>query len=264
MTSGIYKIACKANGKFYIGSAVDIKKRWVSHIHQLKHSCHHNPKMMASWKKYGKDAFEFSILLVCNKSDLVFYEQLIMDGFEAVSKGFNAAPTAGSTMLGFRHSDESRRKMSKPFTDERKKNISNATKGRKLSKEHVEKLRLAGIGRVTSDETKAKLSKIHKGRIISQEQRDKISATLMGTISPKRGTKLSDDVRAKISAKLKGRKMPDEIRKKIAKSLIGRRVSSETIKKISETNKKTQALRRSFGLGRNVSLKSFAQAGAVQ
>jgi len=44
MNSGIYKIANKVTGDFYIGSAVDINKRWNQHKFLLKKQKHYNYK----------------------------------------------------------------------------------------------------------------------------------------------------------------------------------------------------------------------------
>jgi len=45
MITGIYKIRNKQNNKVYIGSAVDIKKRWRDHKWNLKENKHHNPHL---------------------------------------------------------------------------------------------------------------------------------------------------------------------------------------------------------------------------
>lgn len=248
MKAGIYKITCTANGKSYIGSSVNIKQRFSEHVIALNKNSHHSIKLQRAWNKYGENAFSFFTILVCAKSDLLFYEQIILDFYFAVKDGYNICPTAGSC-LGVKKSPESIKK------------TADKLRGRKASEQTKLKMSLARTGRVTSDETKAKLSKIHKGRIISQEQRDKISGTLTGHVSPKRGTKLPDNVKAKISEKLKGRKIPDEAKKNMAKALIGRLVSDATRKKIAESNRKTQEERRSLGLGRSGSAKQFSQAG---
>ena len=59
MNSGIYKITNKVNGKFYIGSSVDLKDRWRRHRSHLKNGSHVNTHLQRSYNKYGKEAFIF-------------------------------------------------------------------------------------------------------------------------------------------------------------------------------------------------------------
>jgi group I intron endonuclease len=60
--SGIYKITNKTNGKFYIGSSLDIHRRWRQHRRDLTKNIHINPKLQHAWNKYGSENFSFEIL----------------------------------------------------------------------------------------------------------------------------------------------------------------------------------------------------------
>lgn len=60
--SGIYKITNIKNGKFYIGSSVDINSRMRGHRSALRNNSHSNKYLQNSWNKYGEDNFEFSVL----------------------------------------------------------------------------------------------------------------------------------------------------------------------------------------------------------
>lgn len=71
MISGIYKIKNIVNGKTYIGSSTDVKKRWRDHKWYLKNNLHHNSHLQNAVNKYGLDNFEFSILLECSKENLI-------------------------------------------------------------------------------------------------------------------------------------------------------------------------------------------------
>lgn len=79
--SGIYKITCKANGKFYIGSSNKIKVRMDNHKRNLNKGTHHSRSMQNSWKKYGESEFVFEVLLVCDKKDNLVYEQIYLDHY---------------------------------------------------------------------------------------------------------------------------------------------------------------------------------------
>lgn len=53
MKSGIYQIINKSTNKFYIGSAIDLKKRKREHFHHLNHNKHRNKHLQSSWNKHG-------------------------------------------------------------------------------------------------------------------------------------------------------------------------------------------------------------------
>ena len=78
MITGIYKIRNKQNNKVYIGSAVDIKKRWRDHKWHLKENKHHNPHLQFSFNKYGLENFEFIIELECNFNYLLIEEKQVI------------------------------------------------------------------------------------------------------------------------------------------------------------------------------------------
>lgn len=73
---GIYKIQNRINDKIYIGSSVDIHKRWLQHRSQLNKNQHHSKHLQNSWIKYGQNNFKFEIVeLVSNKELLTSIEQ---------------------------------------------------------------------------------------------------------------------------------------------------------------------------------------------
>ena len=41
-TTGVYAIYCSGDDKYYIGSSVDIKKRWIGHSSLLRNKKHYN------------------------------------------------------------------------------------------------------------------------------------------------------------------------------------------------------------------------------
>lgn len=80
MTCGIYKITCSGNGKFYIGSSINIEKRWCQHKSQLKYCRHENIHLQRTYNKYGKDSFEYSIIDIVDPSlDILTIEQKYID-----------------------------------------------------------------------------------------------------------------------------------------------------------------------------------------
>jgi len=57
-SSGIYRIVNRINGKFYIGSAANLKGRKKNHFEKLNANVHPSKHLQASWNKYGRDAFD--------------------------------------------------------------------------------------------------------------------------------------------------------------------------------------------------------------
>ena len=124
MKSGVYKITNKINNKIYVGSSVNIKARWDDHIKMLTNSRHHNKHLQSSFNKHKLENFDFIILEICNKEELIIKEQFYID---TLKPEYNILKTAGSR-LGQKHSDESKAKMSK------------SQKGRKVSEETKKKI----------------------------------------------------------------------------------------------------------------------------
>jgi len=182
--SGIYRVLNKINGKMYIGSAVNIKKRWAQHRRDLRGNKHHSQYLQNSWAKYGEENFVFEVILdVEDKNNLIKWEQVWMD---ALKPEYNMCKVAGSC-LGIKASDETRAK------------LSAVHKGRVLSDEHKAKMSAAQKGKVISEEHKAKLSAAAKGRVISAETKAKLSAAQKGNTNGV-GYKHSEENKAKISA----------------------------------------------------------------
>ena len=112
--SGIYAIKNKVNGKAYVGSAVDLKRRRIDHTKRLKAGHHENNKLQRAWLKYGEEAFDFTVIEALEDlSKLIEREQAWIDKMKAAGRnsGYNIRPIAGSS-LGVRPSIKSRKKMS--------------------------------------------------------------------------------------------------------------------------------------------------------
>ena len=112
--SGIYKITCTGNNKYYIGSASDFCVRWSTHLYDLRNNKHHSSYMQNSFNKYGEQSFKFDIIeSVKDLGDLLEREQFWLDKTKAYDReyGFNVLRYAGSSR-GVKHSEEVVAKMS--------------------------------------------------------------------------------------------------------------------------------------------------------
>jgi group I intron endonuclease len=59
---GIYVIRNLVNDNIYIGSSVNVKKRFCQHRNSLRKNKHHNKHLQRSWNKYGEENFEFVVI----------------------------------------------------------------------------------------------------------------------------------------------------------------------------------------------------------
>ncbi|HQS15017.1 MAG: hypothetical protein B7Y08_25495 [Rhodospirillales bacterium 24-66-33] len=203
--SGIYEIVNLANGKRYIGSAVNLRRRWSAHRGALKAGNHVNIHLQRSWNARGAQAFVFAVVEYCDRADLIRREQHHID---ALRPEYNLCPRAGST-LGVRRSAEQLLR------------ASAAHLGKRHSAETRAKLSEVQRGRVHSLTTRAKMSATALGRKKSAETRSKISAAALGRIIP-------IDQRAKIAAAKRGRAHSAETRAKMSASALGRKKSEQT------------------------------------
>lgn len=82
--SGIYVIVNKKSGRSYIGSSINIEKRWKTHLRHLRKNTHHNIFLQRSFNKYGEIHFGFSyigILISPSQQELFELEQFHIDNY---------------------------------------------------------------------------------------------------------------------------------------------------------------------------------------
>jgi len=96
VSSGVYCIHNKSSHKVYIGSSLDIKKRWREHKYKLKHDRHENTYLQRAFNKYGEDQFE--LVTLEQTDDLVNSEQIWIELSKSYDRrlGYNLYRTAYS------------------------------------------------------------------------------------------------------------------------------------------------------------------------
>lgn len=197
MLSGIYWILNTINNKIYIGSSKDLYIRKRKHFERLKKGNHTNNHLQNAYNKYGKETFEFEILITCDPTLLLWYEQQFID---QCKPEYNILSRAYSN-IGYHHSDEAKKKISL---------ASKRMKRDPLSDEHKNRLRTLRLGIKSApipDEIKMKISKTLEGHIVPELTRQKISVAL-------KGHKLSPESIKKRTEARKGYKHSDETKKK--------------------------------------------------
>ena len=222
--TGIYKITNKQNGKFYIGSSVQITRRIAGHINQLNKNCHINRHLQNAWNQHGPNSFIFErIERVKDKTKLIEREQYYLDtllyaqeyikneDIRFLELGYNLNPVAGSN-LGVKYSEESKKKMGEwERTPEMREKMSKARKGIIFTDEHKINIGKFRTGKKYEDifsaekakELKDKTSKRFKGKPLSEEHRlkcckPKSKEHAINISNAKKGVKLSDKHRESI------------------------------------------------------------------
>jgi len=152
--------------KFYIGSAVNMIKRFTQHRDDLRKNKHDNSYLQRAWLKYGEADFRFVKLQLVEKENLVNLEQSWLNWTKCCERnvGYNLRPNANSN-LGHKFSTEARANMAKAqlgkthhraniliaikfntgkqLSAERRTNISKGLTGRKFTEQHKLNMRLA-------------------------------------------------------------------------------------------------------------------------
>lgn len=215
----IYKTTCSITGRFYIGmhSTDKINDRYLGSGKQLKWSI----------AKHGKDAHKRKILEHCESREaLVLREKAIVNEVLLLDPDCMNLCTGGEGGFVAEMTDERRAKVSAkmkgiprgPMSEESKRKLSEAKKGRKLSDATKAKMSATTKGRKMSEEQKVLLSNLKKGIPMSQANKDALSKACKGKI-------ISPETKAKISRALAGQKKSDQHRANISAGKLNVRLS---------------------------------------
>ncbi|MBA4285454.1 MAG: hypothetical protein C0434_07980 [Xanthomonadaceae bacterium] len=150
---GVYRITDSSSGRFYIGSSVNIAKRWAQHQHRLARGTHPNPMLQAIWSvNPARLSIAVVRLTASDRSELLNAEQVALDASRVGSNPLcmNVLRVAGSHL------------------------------GRKRTAETRARLAAANTGKQASDETRAKQRAAKLGKPLSVEHRRKLSNARRG------------------------------------------------------------------------------------
>lgn len=204
------------NSVFYIGKghgrrAWSVKDRNVHWRRIVAKYGEHRVQILAQWET-EQEAFE--------------HEKFLIACFKDMGAVLANITLGGQGATGLVH------------TEELKKKISLLNKGRKLTPEQIEKIRLKSLNRKHSEQTKQYLSKINKERVLTEDQKQRIRNAHLGRT-------LSEEARKKISLAHLGRTMSPEHRAIISATHKGKKQSPEQIKKRIAARLATLAARKS-------------------
>lgn len=96
MTTGIYMITNKINGKKYIGQSVNIERRWYDHKYKAfyKDEISFDSPIHQAFRKYGTENFDFTILTECS------VEELDKKEIDLISEYQSLYPNGYNIMIG--------------------------------------------------------------------------------------------------------------------------------------------------------------------
>lgn len=125
--SGIYKFTNLTNNKSYIGQAINIRKRLLSHLYAYKaHKV--NNSLYSAIQKYGIEQFEVKILQVIEdgdlkslKSKLDYLEKYYIQKYNTYgATGYNQTLGGDAGVLGYKFTEEQLKRLS--FNNKRAQN----------------------------------------------------------------------------------------------------------------------------------------------
>lgn len=188
--TGIYQITSKSYScRVYIGSAIDLYKRWSLHKTNLRNNKHHSIKLQNHVNKYGINDLYFFIIEQCDSAVLKEREQYYIDN---IKPWFNIATDVERPMLGRKQSDETKKKISESHigirpNEETRKKLSDAQLGNKKA-----------LGVIQSEESKNKNRLAHIGRRWTEEHKRMHSERMKGKNNPFYGKKHTEETKNKI------------------------------------------------------------------
>lgn len=159
--SGIYAILQLSTGRHYVGSAVQLRRRFGRHQYDLAAKRHHNLKLQRAWDKHGQSDFRFDVLEKCSQDALIEREQFWLDQTKPF---FNILRQAHSG-AGYKHSEETRANM-KALAKQRWESMPLEAR-EALAKAHAQRI----TGKRAPLKTRLKMSIAKIGRSSTDTQR---------------------------------------------------------------------------------------------
>jgi group I intron endonuclease len=197
---GIYMIYCKDNESAYVGQSRNLYARLRGHRLELSKKIHKNSILQRTYDKYGPDSFVYLLLEICEKEQLLEREKYLFDLLEddycmnIMEPGYYPDMTAEAC----RKSAEVKR-------------------GRKVSDDTKEKLRLVLLNMKMPEEAIQKISSTWKKKLEDPFWKE----TRMKNIR-------------KIAENCKGKPLSEEHREKLRVAISGKKQNRLTMEKIKE------------------------------
>jgi group I intron endonuclease len=182
--SGVYAILNQINGKIYVGCSIDLARRLTVHLSDLKAGRHGNRYLQSSYRANGPENFIVLILEFVSDGPLKDAEQRWIDHYRAADRttGYNIVPDSQHKRLSM----------------ETRQRLSASRRGRPLTEQHKNNIRLGNLGlskprskkprppKADPRDTFAKISKALMGHAVSDQTKAAIRASKVGKPLPSR------------------------------------------------------------------------------
>lgn len=146
--SGVYSIKNKITNKQYIGSTIDVQKRFSKHFSELFLYRHRNKKLQEDFNNYGYNSFECLLLEKCSKD-----KQELLEKELEHQKSFILEELYNERVTGIYIDPEYRKK------------LQNASKASHKTPEYREKMRKLKSNKVAQYDLRMNLIKIWKSAL---------------------------------------------------------------------------------------------------
>lgn len=188
ITTYLYRITNQINGNDYVGITVNLQKRLRDHKRDARLEPSKKESLIAkAIRKHGVENFKFEMIGIANTWDIACDHEKLCRYF---GMGKYNRTGGGEGVLGHRHSDETRAKMSaaklgkkREITPEHRAKLvanGNARKGIPKTEEHRANMSRARTGYLLGprpQEVKDKISKAHTGRKLDPERVERMKDT---------------------------------------------------------------------------------------
>ena len=207
----IYKTTNILSGKYYYGmhSTDDLDDGYLGSGRRIRYSIN----------KYGVENHKREIIEFCkNRKELALREKEIINLNEIAKEDCINLMVGGlGRPSGFKVSDETRKKLSevmknRPTDWSKVEKMKESWTGSHHTNESKRKISESNMGKTHTDEIREYLSQILHERWQDDAMRKKYSESAKKRPSNRKGVKLSDDVKNKISQSKKGKKIKPQIR----------------------------------------------------
>jgi group I intron endonuclease len=242
----VYSVRNKINDMLYVGKTErTLAERRSDHEYNAAHGA--QSYFYNALRKYGFDTFEWMVLEEDDDSEwLIWSERRYIAKLKSKApNGYNMTdggdgltnPTEetrrriGDASRGRECSEETRMKLS--IASKNPENIEKVTAG-KRTPEAREKFRRSSTGRVHTEESKHKQSASLIGHPVTEETRRKIGKA-------KKGQTHTEESRLKMSLSQRGKKRTEAFKRRVSEVHTGKVNSPETKQKMSESQKKRWA-----------------------
>ena len=167
MSYWVYIHTCKANGKKYVGCTTRVKPelRW-----REGNGYQYNKYFYSAIQKYGWSNFEHEAWELTCKSEMYYAEKYLIAYYHTTESefGYNHSSGGEKSSLGCKHSEEYRKK------------LSEAHKGKVLSLEHRKRISETLKKRCSDPEVRKKMAESQKKKWSDLELRKRVSEALKG------------------------------------------------------------------------------------